>query len=231
MELGWSFTDIDVEIVAEQKKSIPEIFAQRGEPEFRRLESELILNRVRMVQRGRPMVIALGGGAFTQKNNYELIQENGVTVWLDVHSRWCGSASGPIQTGLWPVIRKPWRNSTNCAWRLISEPTFGWMQRRSGRSMQIDPEPTHLLSQDVGGGPRAASDKMRHGLHVCRALGGPAASVERLFQFSLLGMVTSGYLAVAGSGYLDAHRYAHCDVPSRFLMVSAWCGSGSPPCY
>lgn len=29
------------------------------------------------------------------------------------------------------------------------------------------------------------------------------ASVERLFQFSLLGMVASGYLAVAGSGYLD----------------------------
>jgi len=29
------------------------------------------------------------------------------------------------------------------------------------------------------------------------------ASVERFFQFSLLGLVTSGYLAVAGSGYLD----------------------------
>src|SRR5438477_12955665 len=31
----------------------------------------------------------------------------------------------------------------------------------------------------------------------------PALSVERFFQFSLLGLVTSGYLAVAGSGYLD----------------------------
>jgi len=29
-------------------------------------------------------------------------------------------------------------------------------------------------------------------------------SVERFFQFSLLGLVASGYLAVAGSGYLDA---------------------------
>src|SRR5208283_231934 len=28
-------------------------------------------------------------------------------------------------------------------------------------------------------------------------------SVERFFQFSLLGLVASGYLAVAGSGYLD----------------------------
>src|SRR3954471_24833218 len=32
----------------------------------------------------------------------------------------------------------------------------------------------------------------------------PAVPVERFFQFSLLGLVTSGYLAVAGSGYLDA---------------------------
>ncbi len=39
-------------------------------------------------------------------------------------------------------------------------------------------------------------------------LSGPSASVERLFQFSLLGMVASGYLAVAGSGYLDASTVA-----------------------
>src|SRR5271157_1400964 len=33
-------------------------------------------------------------------------------------------------------------------------------------------------------------------------------SVERFFQFSLLGLVASGYLAVAGSGYLDAATVA-----------------------
>ena len=31
-----------------------------------------------------------------------------------------------------------------------------------------------------------------------------AAAVEKFFQLSLLGMVASGFLAVAGSGYLDA---------------------------
>jgi len=35
-----------------------------------------------------------------------------------------------------------------------------------------------------------------------------AVSVERFFQLSLLGLVTSGYLAVAGSGYLDAPTIA-----------------------
>jgi shikimate kinase len=81
--LGWSFFDIDAEIERAEKKSISEIFASAGEPEFRRLESEMILRHVRSVERGKPAVIALGGGAFTSPANREALEENGVTVWLD----------------------------------------------------------------------------------------------------------------------------------------------------
>ncbi len=38
---------------------------------------------------------------------------------------------------------------------------------------------------------------------MARAGPSAAVSVERFFQFTLLGLVASGYLAVAGSGYLD----------------------------
>jgi hypothetical protein len=38
---------------------------------------------------------------------------------------------------------------------------------------------------------------------MVRSDGSAALSVERFFQFSLLGLVASGFLAVAGSGYLD----------------------------
>ena len=38
---------------------------------------------------------------------------------------------------------------------------------------------------------------------MARAGPSAAVSVERFFQFALLGLVASGYLAVAGSGYLD----------------------------
>src|SRR5437764_15220617 len=38
--------------------------------------------------------------------------------------------------------------------------------------------------------------------------GSAAVSVERFFQFSLLGLMASGYLAVAGSGYLDTPTVA-----------------------
>src|SRR6202165_3792163 len=36
----------------------------------------------------------------------------------------------------------------------------------------------------------------------------PQLSVERFFQLSVLGLVTSGYLAVAGSGYFDVPTMA-----------------------
>ena len=52
-------------------------------------------------------------------------------------------------------------------------------------------------------------------------LSAPPASVERLFEFSLLGMVASGYLAVAGSGYLDVQTIAltAAALILRFLLV------------
>ena len=82
-ELGWAFVDLDEEIEAEQGTTIAEIFDQRGEEEFRRIETAAIERRVRMVERGRPMVVALGGGAFAQQQNFELLENNGISVWLD----------------------------------------------------------------------------------------------------------------------------------------------------
>jgi shikimate kinase len=81
--LGWSFVDLDVEIEAEQKISIPEIFDQYGEAHFRKLETEALRKRTRMVRAGRPMVVALGGGAFARPENLELLEDHGVTMWLD----------------------------------------------------------------------------------------------------------------------------------------------------
>ncbi len=81
--LGWSFVDLDAEIEAEQGASIAEIFDRFGEERFRQLEAGAIRRRVRMAQSGCPMVVALGGGAFAQPCNFDLITHNGVTVWLD----------------------------------------------------------------------------------------------------------------------------------------------------
>src|SRR4051812_42009246 len=54
----------------------------------------------------------------------------------------------------------------------------------------------------------------------------PAVPVERFFQFSLLGLVASGYLAVAGSGYLDAPTIVltAAGLLLRALMICGWFG-------
>jgi shikimate kinase len=81
--LGWNFFDTDSEIEAAEKTSIAQLFSSRGEPEFRRIETEIIRQHVRWIERGRPAVVALGGGAFVSQVNRELLEENGIAVWLD----------------------------------------------------------------------------------------------------------------------------------------------------
>ena len=82
-ELGWSFFDIDDEIEGAEKTSIASIFDTRGEEEFRRIEAQIIAQHVHWIERGRPAVLALGGGAFAQAANRELLLENGMAIWLD----------------------------------------------------------------------------------------------------------------------------------------------------
>jgi len=81
--LGWNFFDTDEEIEAAEKMPVSEIFAARGEPEFRRIESATIQAHVGLIGRGSPAVVALGGGAFVSPSNRDLLGNNGITVWLD----------------------------------------------------------------------------------------------------------------------------------------------------
>jgi shikimate kinase len=82
-ELGWTFFDIDRDIEEQERRSISEIFSEHGEPVFREIETQMIRKRISHVQCGCPCVFALGGGAFAQPRNWELIENNGVTIWLD----------------------------------------------------------------------------------------------------------------------------------------------------
>jgi shikimate kinase len=81
--LGWDFYDTDHEIESAENATIAEIFNTRGEPAFRRIETEIIRQHVRWIERGRPAVLALGGGAFAEPASRQLLQDNGMAVWLD----------------------------------------------------------------------------------------------------------------------------------------------------
>lgn len=77
--LNWAFIDTDDEIVRISGKPIPEIFAQNGESEFRRLEREVL----REACRKRNVVIATGGGAILDPVNQELLCKTSVVICLE----------------------------------------------------------------------------------------------------------------------------------------------------
>jgi shikimate kinase len=100
-ELGWDFADLDEDIVTAQGAEIVEIFDSYGEEEFRKTEHAAIRKRVGQIERGRPMVVALGGGTFVSEVIQKYLIENGITIWLDcpferVSGRVQGSSNRPL---------------------------------------------------------------------------------------------------------------------------------------
>ena len=73
------FYDTDAMIEQQTVRKINEIFRDHGEAAFRALESETIR---RLVSRSQRKVIALGGGAFSNRTNRVLIKKSGVAVYL-----------------------------------------------------------------------------------------------------------------------------------------------------
>ena len=76
--LDLPFKDADVEIEAAAGRSIPDIFAEMGEPAFREGERRVI---TRLLE-NPPHVLATGGGAFMNDETRALIKERSISVWL-----------------------------------------------------------------------------------------------------------------------------------------------------
>ncbi|MEO8684647.1 MAG: shikimate kinase [Devosia sp.] len=77
-QLGRAFLDSDDEIEKAAQMTIPEIFAQRGEPEFRAGETRVIAR----VLKDRDIVLATGGGAFVNPETRAQVKGGAVSVWI-----------------------------------------------------------------------------------------------------------------------------------------------------
>ena len=77
--LDWKAEDIDARIEQAERRDIPTIFRDSGEPYFRAREREALIDL--LPQRGA--VIASGGGTFADASNRELMLRDGGVVWLD----------------------------------------------------------------------------------------------------------------------------------------------------
>src|SRR5512143_2759774 len=76
--LHFPFWDLDEEIQARSKMTIPEIFAREGETGFRRREQKIL----RQLLKHREGVLALGGGALLDLSNRKEVESSGPVLCL-----------------------------------------------------------------------------------------------------------------------------------------------------
>ena len=77
-KLGWQFFDIDAIIEEETGIKISEIFAKKGEPYFRELETRA----VKLLAVLDKAVISCGGGIVLKAENMDELEKNGRVVCL-----------------------------------------------------------------------------------------------------------------------------------------------------
>ena len=78
-KLNYNFFDVDFEIEKLENNKIINIFENKGESYFRKVEERLSLNFVEK----NNCVISLGGGAFINENIRKKIQKNSHSFWLN----------------------------------------------------------------------------------------------------------------------------------------------------
>ncbi len=77
--LQYSFVDLDKFIEQQEKLSIQEIFHVKGEKYFRDLEHKYLLKTIVM----NHVIISCGGGTPCYNNNMNMINENGISFYLN----------------------------------------------------------------------------------------------------------------------------------------------------
>jgi shikimate kinase len=82
--LHWTFLDLDNVIEQREHMSVAEIFASSGEVAFRHIESVALTALLQDRKADGGLVLALGGGAFVQKQNRDALSSAGaITVLLE----------------------------------------------------------------------------------------------------------------------------------------------------
>ena len=79
-KLKLKFIDTDLSIEKKISMKIAEIFKNKGESFFRDLEEREVLESLKRNNH----IIALGGGAFMNKNIRDTILQNAISIWLDI---------------------------------------------------------------------------------------------------------------------------------------------------
>ena len=100
--LNWIFEDLDDRIQSREGRTVAEIFQDSGETEFRRAEHAALQHVLQELRGGGARIVALGGGAFVQKENAALLKAfSAPTVFLDapIEELWRRCCTQATETG------------------------------------------------------------------------------------------------------------------------------------
>ena len=89
--LGISWIDLDTEIEKRYKVSIPDFFSKYGETAFRDVEHKVLNDIVLMPD----LVVSTGGGIPCFHNNMELMNQTGLTIYLNASPQVILTRIGP----------------------------------------------------------------------------------------------------------------------------------------
>jgi len=82
--LGWPYLDSDAQVMADTGRSVPELFAERGEAAFRAEEERVLAEALSGEE---PVVVSAAGGVVLSSANRELLERSGTVVWLRADPR------------------------------------------------------------------------------------------------------------------------------------------------
>lgn len=77
--LGWPYLDSDAQVMADTGRTVPELFAERGEAAFRAEEERVLAEALAGEE---PVVVSAAGGVVLSPANRQLIDRSGTVVWL-----------------------------------------------------------------------------------------------------------------------------------------------------
>jgi len=97
LEKRWQFVDLDGLIELKAKRSISDIFAQEGEPYFRKIEKQVL----KEVAKEKQFVVGCGGGIVINEENIKIMKASGVIICLSakpevILKRISGSTHRPL---------------------------------------------------------------------------------------------------------------------------------------
>lgn len=101
-KLGWQLYDTDHMIVDNEGQSVAELFDTQGEEYFRGCELKVITD---LISKSEDCIISTGGGAPTWRNNMELMNSSGLTIYISRTAEGIASRLSPHGIEKRPKLR------------------------------------------------------------------------------------------------------------------------------